>query len=161
VNDAGQDALSDALHDLATECGATACIIAAPDGEVLASAGDTSGLDTSALASVGAEKIATTEGLANVIGEKEFSILFHEGRDDNIHVSILGPGCALVVVFDDRASLGAVRLKVRSALAGLESLLPAGSIDAPASAASSSGGADSGAPAAAYLDVPKTTEEPS
>ena len=39
-----------------------------------------------ALASLTAGNVAATDGLARLIGEKEFSILFHEGERDNIHI---------------------------------------------------------------------------
>ena len=50
-----------------------------------------------------------------LIGEKEFSILFHEGEKDNLHISIVGQRVILVVIFDNRSSLGLVRLRVRKA----------------------------------------------
>jgi predicted regulator of Ras-like GTPase activity (Roadblock/LC7/MglB family) len=53
--------------------------------------------------------------LARLIGEKEFSILFHEGEKDNIHISIVAQRVILVVIFDERSSLGLVRLRVKKA----------------------------------------------
>ena len=50
-----------------------------------------------------------------LIGEKEFSILFHEGERDNLHISIVGGRVILVVIFDARSSLGLVRLRVKKA----------------------------------------------
>ena len=51
--------------------------------------------------------------MAKLIGEKEFSILFHEGEKDNLHISIVGGRVILVVLFDSRSSLGLVRLRVK------------------------------------------------
>ena len=82
---------------------------------MISSAGDTKNLDTTSLASLTAGNIAATGGLAKLIGEKEFSILFHEGEKDNIHISIIGQRVILVVVFDARSSLGLVRLRVKKA----------------------------------------------
>ena len=56
---------------------------------------------------------------AKLIGEKEFSILFHEGEKDNIHISIVASRVILVVIFDERSSLGLVRLRVKRASAEL------------------------------------------
>jgi hypothetical protein len=67
------------------------------------------------LASLTAGNIAATGGLAKLIGEKEFSILFHEGEKDNLHISIVGSRVILVVLFDSRSSLGLVRLRVKKA----------------------------------------------
>ncbi len=77
--------------------------------------GETEHLDTTSLASLTAGNIAATGGLAKLIGEKEFSILFHEGEKDNIHISIVGGRVILVVIFDQRSSLGLVRLRVKKA----------------------------------------------
>src|SRR3990167_3693977 len=85
------------------------------DGQLIASSGDTRDLDTTSLASLTAGNIAATGGLAKLIGEKEFSILFHEGEKDNLHISIVGQRVILVVVFDTRSSLGLVRLRVKKA----------------------------------------------
>lgn len=83
------------------------------NGQLITSVGETEHLDTTSLASLTAGNIAATGGLAKLIGEKEFSILFHEGEKDNIHISIVGGRVILVVIFDQRSSLGLVRLRVK------------------------------------------------
>jgi predicted regulator of Ras-like GTPase activity (Roadblock/LC7/MglB family) len=83
------------------------------NGHLIASAGDARNLDTTSLASLTAGNIAATGGMAKLLGEKEFSILFHEGERDHIHVSIIAQRIILVVVFDQRSSLGLVRLRVK------------------------------------------------
>lgn len=83
------------------------------NGQLIASVGETEHLDTTSLASLTAGNIAATGGLAKLIGEKEFSILFHEGEKDNLHISIVAERVILVVIFDQRSSLGLVRLRVK------------------------------------------------
>jgi predicted regulator of Ras-like GTPase activity (Roadblock/LC7/MglB family) len=85
------------------------------NGQLIASCGETENIDTTSLASLTAGNIAATGGLAKLIGEKEFSILFHEGERDNLHISIIGQRVILVVIFDERSSLGLVRLRVKKA----------------------------------------------
>lgn len=85
------------------------------NGQLIASAGETRDLDTTSLASLTAGNIAATGGIARLLGEKEFSILFHEGENDNIHISVIGQRIILVVIFDQRSSLGLVRLRVKKA----------------------------------------------
>ena len=82
-------------------------------GQLIASAGETASLDTTSLASLTAGNIAATGGMAKLLGEKEFSILFHEGEKDNIHISLIGQRVILVVIFDQRSSLGLVRLRAK------------------------------------------------
>ena len=83
------------------------------NGQQIAGAGDISSIDATSLASLTAGNVAATDGLAKLIGEKEFSILFHEGEKDNVHISIVANRVILVVIFDDRSSLGLVRLRVK------------------------------------------------
>jgi predicted regulator of Ras-like GTPase activity (Roadblock/LC7/MglB family) len=83
------------------------------NGQLITSVGETQHLDTTSLASLTAGNIAATGGMASLLGEKEFSILFHEGEKDNIHISLIGSRVILVVVFDQRSSLGLVRLRVK------------------------------------------------
>ena len=93
------------------------------NGQQLAAKGNLEKVDTTSLASLTAGNVAATDGLARLIGEKEFSILFHEGERDNIHISIVGQRLILVVIFDERSSLGLVRLRVRKAAAEIEDIL--------------------------------------
>jgi len=97
------------------------------NGQLITSSGMTEGIDTTSLASLTAGNIAATGGLAKLIGEKEFTILFHEGEKDNIHISIVGHRVILVVIFDERSSLGLVRLRVKKSAAELEQIF--GEID--------------------------------
>ena len=90
------------------------------NGQLIASAGEDKEMDTTSLASLTAGNIAATGGLAKLLGEKEFSILFHEGEKDNIHISIIGHRVILVVIFDERSSLGLVRLRVKKSGEELE-----------------------------------------
>ena len=62
-----------------------------------------------------AGNVAATDGLAKLIGEREFSVLFHEGKRDHIHISIVAKRAILLVIFDERSSLGLVRLRVKRA----------------------------------------------
>lgn len=89
------------------------------NGQQIAAHGEIDNLDTTSLASLTAGNVAATDGLAKLIGEKEFSILFHEGEKDNIHISIVAQRVILVVIFDERSSLGLVRLRVKKAAAEL------------------------------------------
>lgn len=100
------------LHNLTN---AKVVFLVDKNGQLIASAGDTHDMDTTSLASLTAGNIAATGGIARLLGEKEFSILFHEGEKDNIHISLIGQRVILVVIFDSRSSLGLVRLRVKKA----------------------------------------------
>ena len=80
------------------------------DGQEIASLGEVGNLDTTSLASLAAGNVAATGGMAQLIGEKEFPTLSHEGERESIHISVIGR-LLLVVVFDERSSLGLVKLR--------------------------------------------------
>ncbi len=117
------EALLSALRKLLVDASAKVVFLVDKDGTLLASAGDAVGFDTTSLASLAAGNIAATGGLANLIGEKEFSILFHEGERDNMHLSVVAERLILVVVFDRRSSVGLVRLRVRQAVARFAAIM--------------------------------------
>jgi predicted regulator of Ras-like GTPase activity (Roadblock/LC7/MglB family) len=89
------------------------------NGQQIAASGEIVGLDTTSLASLTAGNVAATDGLAQLIGEKEFPVLSHEGEKDNIHISVVSGRVILVVIFDQKSSLGLVRLRVKRASAEL------------------------------------------
>ncbi len=115
--------ISQLLNRLRIDASAKIVFLVDKNGQQIAGAGEIEQVDTTSLASLTAGNVAATDGLAKLIGEKEFSILFHEGRKDNIHISIVGQRLILVVIFDERSSLGLVRLRVRKASADLERVL--------------------------------------
>jgi predicted regulator of Ras-like GTPase activity (Roadblock/LC7/MglB family) len=84
-------------------------------GQLIAEAGEMQGIDSTSLASLTAGCIAATGGLAKIVGEEEFPIHFHQGQRDNLHMTLVGDRMILVVVFDERSSLGLVRLRVKKA----------------------------------------------
>src|SRR6188508_3674857 len=90
------------------------------NGQQIAAHGDIENLDTTSLASLTAGNVAATDGLAKLIGEREFSVLFHEGKRDHIHISIVAKRAILLVIFDDRSSLGLVRLRVKRSTQDLD-----------------------------------------
>jgi predicted regulator of Ras-like GTPase activity (Roadblock/LC7/MglB family) len=83
------------------------------NGQLIASSGESDKLDGTSLASLVAGEIAATGGLAKLMGEKEFSTLFHEGEKDHLHITVVASRVILVVIFDSRSSLGLVRLRVK------------------------------------------------
>ena len=114
--------LEEALRRLRQEANAKAVFLIDKNGQQIASAGEVDQFDTTSLASLTAGNVAATDGLAKLIGEREFSVLFHEGQQDHIHISIVAKRAILVVIFDDRSSLGLVRLRVKRASVDLEKI---------------------------------------
>ena len=112
--------IKEALARLKSDSNSKIVFLVDKNGQQIASHGDMMGVDATSLASLTAGNVAATDGLAKLIGEKEFSILFHEGEKDNIHISLVAQRVILVVIFDEKSSLGLVRLRVKKASGELE-----------------------------------------
>ena len=104
---------------LARDAHAKGVFVVDKNGQLMAEAGDIRGIDTTSLASLTAGCIAATGGLAKLVGEDDFPVHFHQGQRDNLHITLVSHRIILVVVFDDRSSLGLVRLRVKKAGAEL------------------------------------------
>src|SRR6266536_2532636 len=85
-------------------------VLVEKDGQQIAVHGELGDLDTTSLASLAAGNVAATGGMAKLIGENEFPTLSHEGEKESIHICVIGR-VLLLVVFDDRSSLGLVKLR--------------------------------------------------
>ena len=102
---------------------ARAVLLIDKNGQAIAQAGDVQELDVTSLSSLTAGNVAATGGIAQLLAEKEFAGQFHEGEKTNVHISIVGQRVILVVLFDERSSLGLVRLRVRKATVELVNIL--------------------------------------
>ncbi|HYT49932.1 MAG TPA: roadblock/LC7 domain-containing protein [Pyrinomonadaceae bacterium] len=98
------------LARLRLDASARLVVLVDKDGHQIAVHGELGELDTTSLASLAAGNVAATGGMARLIGEREFPTLSHEGEKESIHISVIGR-VLLVVVFDDRSSLGLVKLR--------------------------------------------------
>jgi len=82
-------------------------------GNILAHCGqDTDGLDAISLAALTAANFGATSQIAKLIGENDFSLLYHKGEKANIHFARIGNEMILISIFGDDVSLGLVRVRV-------------------------------------------------
>ena len=72
-------------------------------------------IDITSLGSLVAGTTAATSSLAKLLGEDEFPVHFHEGKRDHLHISLVDEEHILAVIFDNRSSLGLIRLRVKKA----------------------------------------------
>jgi len=107
--------LSGICERLTRDASAKVVFLVDKNGQLITSAGQSQGVDTTSLASLTAGNVAAMGGLAKLIGEEEFPSQFHEGENESLHMTIVARKAVLVVVFDARTSLGLVRLRVKKA----------------------------------------------
>jgi len=114
--------INQTLSRLLTESNARIVLLVDRSGQLISSHGDTSNMDSTAFASLSAGNFAATSALAKILGQDEFSVLFHQGEKESIHISVVQSRVILVIVFDNRTSLGLVRLRVKKALEELSTV---------------------------------------
>jgi len=102
--------IDDLLKKMLKGAEAKCALLVDKDGHLITRQGFTHSLDTTALAALLAGSFASTKEIAKLVGEPEFSVLFHQGKKDHIHMSIVGERSILAVIFDDRTTIGMVRL---------------------------------------------------
>ncbi len=111
------------LTRLIKEAEAKCALLVDKDGHLLTRQGFTHTLDTTALAALLAGSFASTKEIARLVGEPEFSVLFHQGKKDHIHISLIGERTILVIIFDDRTTIGMVRLYAKEISETLQEIL--------------------------------------
>lgn len=93
-------------------------------GNILISLHDgRSKFDMYSLAALAAGNFAAVSEIAKLIGETDFSLLFHKGEKDSIHFTKVSENLLLLTIFGKDISLGFVRLKVADAVDKIQSLI--------------------------------------
>ena len=80
-------------------------------------------LDSIAFAALAAGNFATVDAMAKLVGESEFSLLFHKGEKSSIHFNKADDDTLLITMFTKDISLGLVRLKVSEAIRQINKIL--------------------------------------
>jgi predicted regulator of Ras-like GTPase activity (Roadblock/LC7/MglB family) len=123
LHEADHKRFASILDRLRRDANAKVTFLIDKNGQQLAVAGKVEGLDPTSLAALSAGNVAATDGLAKLLGEREFSTLFHEGEHDSLHINVVSGRAILVVIFDERSSLGLVRLRVKKCTGELGAIL--------------------------------------
>lgn len=101
--------LNDALHELLMKSEARAALLIDIGGFLITTAGDVEGLDTVTLSALAAASFAATQGLADLIGEKNFSTVYQQGELNSLLVLNVDSSCLLTIVFEAKIAVGAVK----------------------------------------------------
>lgn len=108
--------LNEILESLLDEVNARCAVLLDRAGRLLTVAGEAGGFDGTAFASLAAADFAAGDQLAGLLGEQEFTSLYHQGEAFSMYLVDVGGWAILAALFDDRATLGMVRLKTRAVL---------------------------------------------
>lgn len=113
------------LNSLLREANAKTALLVDRTGQMLATVGEEPRFDPVAFASLTAADFSANDQLARMLGENEFGALFHQGEKDSLYLADVARRVILVVLFDNRTTLGLVKLRVRNVVEELSALFTA------------------------------------
>ena len=118
------EAIENVLEEELIELGVQSVILMDLAGNVIVNldSGGTSH-DVFSLAALAAGNYGAVSAMANIIGEQEFSLLFHKGEEESIHFSKVVDDLLLLTIFNKNVSLGFLRLKVAEAIKRIQLLV--------------------------------------
>src|SRR2546423_15657038 len=106
-------ATTDSLKRFLGETNSRCALLVDRSGQLVTSVGESLSLDTTAFATLTAADYSANDQLAKLVGENDFSSLFHQGEKESMYLADVARRVILVVLFDNRTTLGMVRLKMR------------------------------------------------
>lgn len=122
INDRQLDRCDDLLAKLKDVSGSSFLALISTSGQPITTASDDYHPETLSLASLAASSFAATQQLARILDENEFTLLFHEGKALNLHVSQVTDQVLLIVTFGRDTQVGKVRLYTQRAIESLRQI---------------------------------------
>ncbi len=122
INDRQLDRCDELLRRLMAISGSSFLALISTSGQPITTASDEYHPETLSLASLAASSFAATQQLARILDENEFTLLFHEGKALNLHVSQVTDQVLLIVTFGRETQVGKVRLYTQRAIEVLRQL---------------------------------------
>ncbi|MEO8910341.1 MAG: roadblock/LC7 domain-containing protein [Gemmatimonadaceae bacterium] len=92
-------------------------------GQLVTTVGESLSLDTTTFATLTAADYSANDQLAKLVGENDFSSLFHQGEKESIYVADIARRLLLVIIFDSRTTVGLVRLRMKDEIEELTLLV--------------------------------------
>ena len=106
-------AITQSLQRFLHESNARCALLVDRSGQLVATVGEQPKFDPTAFATLTAADFSANDQLAKLIGESDFNSLFHQGEKESMYLADVARRVILVVLFDNRTTLGLVRLKMK------------------------------------------------
>jgi len=106
-------AITGLLEQFLTDANARCALLVDRTGQLVATVGERPTFDPTAFSTLAAADFSANDQLAKLIGENDFNSLFHQGEKESMYLADIAHRLILVVLFDNRTTLGLVRLKMR------------------------------------------------
>ena len=111
------------LNQVVSSSRAHSVLLIDRSGQLIAQHGSTPGIDIVSLSALTAANFGATAEIARMLGEEEFTLLFHKGKTENVYFSAIGEDVIMVALFDDKTSLGLIRLQINKIIDELSKIL--------------------------------------
>lgn len=114
--------IDEVIEELLANARAQSAMLVDKDGHMITKHGAADGFDPETVSALVAGSFAATRQVAGMLGESEFSAIFHQGKRGSIQISIVGERAILAVVFNDDTTVGMVRLYADQAVKRLTAI---------------------------------------
>lgn len=114
--------MSEVLERFVDASGARCALLIDRNGQLVLRVGADPGFDSTSFASLAAADFSANDQLASLMGEQEFSSLFHQGEKESMYLADIGRRVILVALFGEGATLGMIRIKARAAVGELSTI---------------------------------------
>ena len=115
-------AITQSLQRFLYDSNARCALLVDRTGQLVATVGEQPKFDPTAFATLTAADFSANDQLAKLIGEQDFNSLFHQGEKESMYLADVARRVILVVLFDNRTTLGLVRLKMKATVDELTKL---------------------------------------
>ena len=119
------NATTASLQAFLKESNARCALLVDRTGQLVATVGEQPKFDPTTFATLTAADFSANDQLAKLIGENDFNSLFHQGERESMYLADVARRVILVVLFDNRTTLGLVRLKMKETVKDLTKLFDA------------------------------------
>ena len=118
-------AITNHLQSFLRDSNARCALLVDRTGQLVATVGEAPKFDPTTFATLTAADFSANDQLAKLIGENDFNSLFHQGEKESMYLADVARRVILVVLFDNRTTLGLVRLKTKETVTELTKLFEA------------------------------------
>jgi predicted regulator of Ras-like GTPase activity (Roadblock/LC7/MglB family) len=115
--------ITDSLKRFLSDTNSRCALLVDRSGQLVTTVGDSLSLDTTAFATLTAADYSANDQLAKLVGENDFSSLYHQGEKESIYVADIARRLLLVIIFDSRTTVGLVRLRMKAEIEELTLLV--------------------------------------
>ena len=109
-------AIHSILSELLQNSNSQSVLLIDRTGQLISSLGTPPDFDVTSFASLCAADFEANTQLARLIGERDFTTLYHQGTDESMYLSRVDARVIVAVLFDRHTTLGLVRLRVKRAV---------------------------------------------